>query len=123
MAPYEDYIEQFDEILNQLFNITPTVDSVNDLTDEEMELKFVQIFRELMRLKNTMAGFADFTFADLNMSEQMFEDYKSKYLDIHDKVKINTDSEKVSILDDVDFELELIHRDEINVVYILNLLA
>jgi len=123
MAPYEEYIEKFDEMLNQLFDITPTVDSVNDLKDEEMELKFVQIFRELMRLKNTMAGFADFTFADLNMSEQMFEDYKSKYLDIHDKVKTNTDAEKVSILDDVDFELELIHRDEINVAYILNLLS
>ena len=30
--------------------------------------------------------------------------------------------EKVSILDDVDFEVELIHRDEINVRYILELL-
>ena len=29
----------------------------------------------------------------------------------------------MSILDDVDFELELIHRDEINVTYILKLLA
>ena len=34
-----------------------------------------------------------------------------------------TEKEKVSILEDVDFELELIHRDEINVNYILNLLA
>ena len=31
--------------------------------------------------------------------------------------------EKVSILSDVDFELELIHKDEINVTYILKLLA
>jgi len=31
--------------------------------------------------------------------------------------------EKVSILEDVDFELELIHKDEINVAYILRLLA
>jgi type I restriction enzyme R subunit len=31
--------------------------------------------------------------------------------------------EKVSILEDVDFELELIHKDEINVAYILKLLA
>lgn len=30
--------------------------------------------------------------------------------------------EKVSILEDVDFELELIHRDEINVSYIIQLL-
>ena len=31
--------------------------------------------------------------------------------------------ERVSILEDIDFELELIHRDEINVAYILRLLA
>jgi type I restriction enzyme R subunit len=40
-----------------------------------------------------------------------------------DKVKSNNQKEVVSILDDVDFELELIHRDEINVAYILRLLA
>ena len=56
------------------------------------------------------------------MTEQQFEDYKSKYLDLHDKVKSEHAKEKVSILEDVDFELELIHRDEINVAYIIRLL-
>ena len=56
------------------------------------------------------------------MDEQQFEDYKSKYLDLYDKVKTNQQKEKVSILDDIDFELELIHRDEINVSYIITLL-
>ena len=56
------------------------------------------------------------------MTEQQFEDYKSKYLDLYDKVKSNHQKEKVSILEDVDFELELIHRDEINVAYIIHLL-
>jgi type I restriction enzyme R subunit len=54
--------------------------------------------------------------------EQQFEDFKSKYLDLYDKVKSNHQKEKVSILEDVDFELELIHRDEINVAYIIQLL-
>ena len=35
---------------------------------------------------------------------------------------MNHAKEKVSILEDVDFELELIHRDEINVAYIIRLL-
>lgn len=56
------------------------------------------------------------------MDEQLFEDFKSKYLDLYDKVKSNHQKEKVSILEDVDFELELIHRDEINVAYIIQLL-
>jgi type I restriction enzyme R subunit len=37
-------------------------------------------------------------------------------------VKSDNQKEKVSILEDVDFELELIHRDEINVAYIIQLL-
>jgi len=76
-----------------------------------------------MRVKNVLTTFADFSFEDLVMTEQDFEDYKSKYLDLYDKVKSNTGKEKVSILEDVDFELELIRRDEINVAYILRLLT
>jgi len=66
--------------------------------------------------------FVDFDFTQLWMTGQEFEDYKSKYLDLYDKVRTATSKEKVSILDDVDFEVELIHRDEINVRYILELL-
>ena len=42
---------------------------------------------------------------------------------MHDKVKQQGEGERASILEDVDFELSLIHRDEINVAYILNLLV
>jgi type I restriction enzyme R subunit len=120
MQPLEDYIENFNEAYQKLKEITPTVSSVNELPSETEEVEFVVAFRELMRLKNTLTTFSDFTFDDLEMEEQEFEDYKSKYLDIHEKVR--TKKEKVSILEDVDFELELIHRDEVNVAYILNLL-
>ena len=123
MEPIEDYIEKFNEAVKTLEKIAPTIDSVNDLETEEDELKFIKSFRELMRLKTILTTFTDFTFDDLEMSEQDFEDYKSKYLDLYDKVKSSTGKEKVSILEDVDFELELIHRDEINVYYILKLLA
>lgn len=123
MQPYEEYVAKFNQAFIALLQITPTVNSVNDLQDEEKELEFIKAFRELMRLKNVMATFTEFDFADLSMEEQSFEDYKSKYLDLYDKAKSHDQKEKVSILNDVDFELELIHRDEINVAYILKLLA
>ena len=123
MKPYEEYVNKFNEAFIELLKIAPTVNSVNDLQTEENELKFIKAFRELMRLKNMLATFADFKWEHFAMSEQQFEDYKSKYLDLYDKVKSDHQKEKVSILDDVDFELELIHRDEINVAYILKLLA
>jgi type I restriction enzyme R subunit len=122
MQPYEDYTQKFNEAFNELIALTPSVDSVNDLQSEDEELAFIKAFRELMRIKNVLTSFADFDWQDIEMTEQLFEDYKSKYLDLHDKVKTNHQKEKVSILEDVDFELELIHRDEINVQYILQLL-
>lgn len=122
MKPYEDYVSKFNEGFEKLTLIAPTVDSVNELADEEEELEFIKAYRELIRIKNILAAFADFKWEDLGMTEQLFEDYKSKYLDLYDKVKNNHQKEKVSILEDVDFELELIHRDEINVSYIIQLL-
>jgi type I restriction enzyme R subunit len=122
MKPYEDYTDKFNEALKRLNEITPTIDSVNELKTEEDELEFVQAFRDLMRLKNILNSFSDFSWDDIGIDEQQFEDYKSKYLDLHDKVKSEHQVEKVSILEDVDFELELIHRDEINVTYIIQLL-
>ncbi len=122
MKPYEDYIAKFDEAFEHLVQLTPTIDSVNDLETEEEELEFIKAFRDLMRIKNILSAFSDFTWVDLKMTEQQFEDFKSKYLDLYDKVKSKHQKEKVSILEDVDFELELIHRDEINVTYIIQLL-
>lgn len=123
MQPYEDYVKKFSEAFIGLLQIAPTVNSVTQLKDENEELDFIKAFRELMRVKNVLSTFTDFSFDDLSMNEQLFDDYKSKYLDLYDKVKTDHQKEKVSILDDVDFELELIHRDEINVAYILKLLA
>ena len=122
MKPYDDYVKAFNDAFDNLLQITPTVDSVNSLVTEDDELKFIIAFRELMRIKNVLTSFSDFKWNDLSMTEQQFEDYKSKYLDLYDKVKSEHAKEKVSILEDVDFELELIHRDEINVAYIIRLL-
>jgi len=123
LPDYEVIARQFTQAFIKLLQIAPTVKSVDGLISEDDQLKFVQAFRELMRLKNILTSYSDFNWDDLPMNEQNFEDYKSKYLDIYDKVRSDHKAEKVSILNDVDFELELIHRDEINVAYILKLIA
>lgn len=122
LEPYEDYVTKFNEATEALLAIAPTVASVDVLADENAELDFVIKFRELLRLKNIITTFAEFKVEDLSLPEQEFEDYKSKYLDVHDKVKKQSEPEQASVLEDIDFELSLIHRDEINVAYILNLL-
>ncbi|MCP4698912.1 MAG: type I restriction endonuclease subunit R [Gammaproteobacteria bacterium] len=123
MEPYESYVRQFNEAVQGLQAVAETPDAVNDLIDENEQLAFVQAFRQLMRLLNILKPFAEFTFADLDLDTQTFEDYKSKYLDIYECTRKTGDSDGASIIEEVDFELELIQRDEINVAYILALLA
>lgn len=123
VPPYQEYVTRFNAVVQDLLEITPTVKSVKALPDEAAELAFVKIFRELMRLRNVLTSFSEFDDEDLSLPAQRFADYRSAYLDLYDKVKTDSHKEKASILEDVDFELELIHRDVINVQYILTLLA
>jgi type I restriction enzyme R subunit len=123
MPDYEAIAKKFDEALKALREITPTYQSVNDLESEIDEAQFVQAFRKLMRAINVMQSYTDFDWEDLPIDEEEFNNFKSKYLDLYQKVKQDHQKEKTSILDEIDFELELIHKDQINVAYIIKLLA
>jgi type I restriction enzyme, R subunit len=123
IPPYDEYVKAFNEVVTELLIITPNPGKVKNLKDEEEELRFVKTFREMMRLKNILESFSEFDADNLTMTSQRFEDFKSAYLDLYEKVKTEHQKEKASILEDVDFELELIHRDIINVQYVLTLLA
>ena len=123
MPPYDEFVKLFNKAFGNLLAIAPDPESVDSLEDENQELEYIKAFRELMRLRNILESFADFSFDDVRIGEQEFEDFKSKYLDLHDKVKTNNAKEKVSVLEEVDFELELLAMDEINVAYILSLLS
>ncbi|MDQ2045919.1 type I restriction endonuclease subunit R [Pseudoalteromonas sp. 20-92] len=119
---YSELLNDFNSAYAALMAITPTVDSVDDLPDEEAQALFVRQFRELMRLRNMLSNFADFDMDSTSMGEQEFQDYTSKYADLGRQLRENSSKEKVSVLDDVDFELELLHSDIVNVTYILQLL-
>ena len=124
IEPYDDYVKAFNEGVKLLLSIAPTVASVDALASEDEELKFIKAFRDLMRIMNVLKTFSEFVWSDLWMTEQQFADYRSKYLDLYDKARSEKEGDaKASIIEEVDFELELIQRDEINVAYILALLA
>lgn len=108
----------------ELLKIASTPSAVDKLVSEDDILAFVRAFRELIRIRNVLTSFTEFSDDDLSLDAQRFEDFKSKYLDIHDRMKSDRDDDqKASILNEVDFELELIRRDNINVAYILALRA
>ncbi len=123
VEPYETYVEKFNETTKKLLEIAPLVDAVDGLYSEEEQLQFILVFRALMRLHKKMSHYTEFNWEDLEIEEQLFADYTSKYLDLKDRLATDTSPEKTSILNDIDFELELIRRDTINVTYILQLLV
>lgn len=121
MKPYSEYVNDFNKVLTEMMEKTYEVGEVDDLESEKEKLEFVSRFRELIRLMTRLSVFTEFDFKDLEISEQKFEDFRSKYLDLYASTK-GGDRNKTSVLDDVDFEIELLKRDDINVNYILDLL-
>jgi type I restriction enzyme R subunit len=127
IAPYEDYLEKANKLCLEVLKIVPKPDIITNQLDPDRKIAFVQEFREFLREHNVLITFSNFTWDDLIFDEQLFNDYKNKYWELAEWVKAQRGSEnettKVSILEDIDFELELIHKDEINIYYILELLV
>lgn len=120
--PYEEQKKEFDKKLVELREKVPILASIDELTGEEEKAEFVKTFRDLLRIKSSLETFAEFDFKELGITEQEFYDYQSKYLDIYeDRKKYEGDAE--SILDQIDFEIELTVRDVINFDYIIQLIA
>ncbi|MCX6733472.1 MAG: type I restriction endonuclease subunit R [Candidatus Peregrinibacteria bacterium] len=120
--PYDVQKKDFEDKLGELREKVPTAASVDDLQGEEEKAVFVKTFRDLLRIKSSLETFADFSFKDLGITEQEFYDYQSKYLDVYGDRK-NNDSGAESILDQIDFEIELTVRDVIDFDYIIQLIA
>jgi type I restriction enzyme, R subunit len=120
MKSYQEYIDIFNDNISELFKIAPSLQSIDQYQTEEQKAEFVKAFRNLMRVLTRILVFTEFEWNDLNIDEQKFEDYKSKYLDIFESIKEK--KEKVSILDDIDFEIELLKHDIVNATYIIMLL-
>ena len=123
LKPFEHYVKEFEKQGFELMAICPTAADVDDLQSEEDQAKFVVAFRELSKTLLTLETFIDFEWADIKcMTQQEYEDFKSRYQTIYDLIKQQRKAEKTSILLDIDFAIEIIETDRINVAYIMNLL-
>lgn len=119
---YQYFVEKFNEMVMKLKEIALFPESVDTMQNEDDQKKFVVTFRELTKYLQSLQTFIEFSFDQgaLIMSEQEYQDYKSKYLMLYSRQK--TDREVVSVLNDVDFCIELMESDRINVAYIMNLI-
>lgn len=122
MESYDYYKNKFNILANELHDFVILPDAVDSLEREDDQKKFVDIFKQIAKILVSLKSFNEFDFNndDISMSSQEFEDFKSKYYNLYRK--ITTEKEKDSILFDIDFSLELVQTDKINVQYILNLI-
>ena len=109
------------------------------LQSENDKKQFILAFRDIIKKHAEIQVYDEFDVdaPDLGMTEQQFMDFRSKYLDIHDSIILvdppapkptpNPNEDEPTPEDhkltDIDFCLELLHSDIINVAYILELIA
>ncbi|MGC7786431.1 type I restriction endonuclease subunit R [Staphylococcus epidermidis] len=125
MKSYDEYKAEFVDALAELKAISLTPQHMDEVQDDEGKKAFVEAYRLVSKLVLRMKAFDEFEFtsSSVGMEEQDFEDYKSKYFAIYDQIKgPKNDKNKVSILNDIDFEIEILRNDTINVSYIMNLI-
>ena len=125
MKSYEEYVEIFNGYIELMRTLALTSEEVDNLESEENKLAFIENFKNLLRVMNRLETFSKFDFKDLGITQDEFESYKSKYIDMYDTLVVNGGDgrgPKTSVIDEVDFEIELLEKDSINVNYILSLI-
>ena len=133
--PYKEikteYIEMTEDFLKKYPN--PTV--IDSIQSENEKRDFILAFRDIIKKHAEMQIYEDYTPDDITfvLSEQEFMDFRSKYLDIAQNFGAQSQPSAQAAepevpygnqqtLEDIDFCLELLHSDIINVAYILGLI-
>ena len=124
LESYDYYVSEYRKQAEAIRKICPTAADCGYLVNEDEKKEFIIIFRMLAKALATMKTFSKFDWADLElfMDEEEYTEYKSWYLTFYDSVGNDTAKGKKTILADIDFSIELVRTDKINVVYVLNLL-
>jgi type I restriction enzyme, R subunit len=122
---YAYFVNRLQTALGMLYRTAETPEDAANLQSEKEKLLFVKAFREVMKQVFTLKTFDEFRFTedDLGIDEQTFNNYKSIYSSIHDQVIKYREGQKESILANINFEIELLETDIVNVDYILHLMT
>ena len=145
--PFEDVKKEYQELTKGFLLRYPDPHSVDYLQSENDKKRFILAFRDIIKKHAEIQIYDEFEedAPDLGMTEQQFMDFRSKYLDIYETFAAKgteqptgyqmpedeptmvgepgLNEDDTTGLGDVDFCLELLHSDIINVAYILELIA
>ena len=119
LKPYGDYYGEYADKVGELLANFPLGQQI---IGESAQKDFIQLLGQILRLENILTSFDDFAGNEILTARQS-QDYRSIYLDLYAEFRKDKDADKELINDDIVFEIELIKQVEINVDYILMLVA
>ncbi len=127
LKTYDDYYNGFEqdgehkrgyaELITEIKEHFPLGE---EIVGEEAKKEFIRLFGEILRLKNILSAFDDFTGNEI-LTNRDYQDYQSVYIDLYQELRPKDNINKENINDDIVFELELIKQIEVNIDYILML--
>ena len=134
---YDEYINGFtDEETGK--SMKGYVDLCNEIVDKfpnpvEIELdsekkEFAELFGELLKSENILRNFDEFENFEKIISDRQMQDMKSVYVDICEDIRNdrknneNKNGEEEIDFSDIEFQIDLLKTDEINLDYILSLI-
>ena len=145
--PFDDVKTHYQELTKDFLEHYPEPHYVDYLQSENDKKQFILAFRDIIKKHAEIQVYDEFEedAPDLGMTEQQFMDFRSKYLDIYDSFAVQNKEQPTTYqvpednpgmvgepdpheetatgMGDIDFCLELLHSDIINVAYILELIA
>jgi len=125
LKTYEEYYEGYEEfegyrsLVARLKSEYPIGVAI---VGETVKKAFIKIYNAILKVRNILSSFEQFKGDEL-LTPRELQEYHGMYVDIKDEFSAADKSNKESILEDVVFEMELIKQIEVNIDYILNLIA
>jgi len=114
MPPYKALVQ----LLMEQF----AVEKIAGIVDDEEKKAFIRLFGAILKLRNILSAFDEFTADKVIIPDMHYQDYLGWYNAIYDDIhKPRTPKEKENISDDLVFEMELVKSVQVNINYILML--
>lgn len=129
LKTYEEYYEGFDKDGKHQAGYRELVSELEEkyqlgqpIIGEYNQKEFIKLFGKILRVRNILTSFDEFE-DDSLLAERDLQDYQSIYIDLYQDFKEEQTGDKENINDDIIFEMELIRQIEVNIDYILMLVA
>lgn len=110
----------YHELLHTLQTRFPLANFLESTLKQSDKRDFLALFGEILKLRNILEVFDEFSDP---LSERDRQDYQSYYIDTYESLRAKDQAEKHSVLDEVEFEVELLKQVEVSIEYILELIA